>query len=367
MLDTSFANNGVYHYTSIDPEYYITHSLFLFQDGILITGEDYFQGQAGIVLNKLTESGEVDMSFGNNGIITSFFNNGGYVRAFYIDEFDNIFAFGREMGRDWRLAKYDSNGVPVQGFGNHSNGFSVITFDNSVENNTTPYKIIVRDNKVFLSGEIRQVMTMPATTFTHTQLINMNASTGLFDSSFGNNGRVAYGGEFISPPFVYYYAGRSFILDDAGRLIIGGVSKGPDATKVRKLNQNGSIGLEEVYFQYLAINNSYSFQFGNKILAAGADFANNQLIITRHFDGVLSVNENQMNNSVSIYPNPANDFFRINSERNIDSVKIYNLLGVLHFEYEKSELYSILGLPSGIYLVTIEYHGRKETKKLVVQ
>lgn len=74
-----------------------------------------------------------------------------------------------------------------------------------------------------------------------------------------------------------------------------------------------------------------------------------------------------MNNSVSIYPNPANDFFRINSERNIDSVKIYNLLGVLHFEYEKSELYSILGLPSGIYLVTIEYHGRKETKKLVVQ
>lgn len=365
QLDTSFGNNGVFHYTSNDQ--YVPRSFFLMLDGILICGDGYFQGQARVVLNKLTENGAIDMSFGNNGIVTSFFNVGGYVRAFDIDEFDNIYAFGREMGRDWTLAKYDSNGIPVQSFGSHSPGFSIITFDSPIEDNTTPYNIMVRDNKIFVSGEVRQIIMQPATTLTYTKIIKMNASTGLFESSFGNNGRVAYGGEFINPPFVYYYAGRSFLLDDAGRVILGGVSKGPDATIMRKLNQDGSIGLEEVLFQYLAIYNSFTFQFGNKILAAGADFTNNHLIVTRHFDGVLSVDENQRDNSTSIYPNPAQDFFSINSDKNIDSVKIYNLLGMLQFEYKDRESYSIRNLTSGIYLITIEFQGGTETKKLVVQ
>jgi uncharacterized delta-60 repeat protein len=358
LLDTSFGDNGVFHYTSINSEYY-TRSLFLFQDGILVCGEGYFQGQSSVVLIKLTENGEVDMSYGNNnGIATSFFNVGGSVRAFDIDEFDNLYVLGKEMGPDWKVVKYDNNGIPVF--------YRFITFGNHIEPGTNPSDIKVSDNMLFVSGEIREIITMPATTFTYTHIVKMESSNGSYDTSFGGDGRVSYTGDAIEPGLIYYFAGRSFLLDDVGRVILGGVSKGPYATIMRKLNQDGSIGLEEVLFQYLAIYNSFTFQFGNKIIASGAHFTNNHLIVTRHFDGVLSVDENQKNNSISIYPNPAYDFFRINSERYIDSVKVYNLLGVLQLEYKNRETYSILGLPSGIYLVTIEYQGGTETKKLVV-
>jgi uncharacterized delta-60 repeat protein len=366
QLDTSFGNNGVFHYSSND--YYVTHSLFLFQDGVLVCGEDWFQGQARVVLNKLTENGAIDMSYGNNGIVTSFFNAGGSVRGFDTDEFDNIYAFGREMIKDWRVAKYDSNGISVQSFGNHSPGVSIISFGNYIQDNTTPYHIIVRENKVFVSGEIRIVVMQPATTFTYSHIIKMDSSTGLFDTSFGGNGSVSFTGNTIEPGLIYYYAGRSFLLDDAGRVILGGVSRDfPDETIMRKLNQDGSIGLEEVMPQYLALNNSYSFQFGNKILAAGVDFANNQLIITRHVDGVLNIDETQIENKINIYPNPASDFFKLTSNKQIQSVKIYNLLGVLELDFSAMETYDVSNLVSGLYLVTIVFDGGVKSFKLIVK
>jgi uncharacterized delta-60 repeat protein len=359
QLDTSFGNNGVFHYSSND--YYVTRTLFLFQDGILICGGGYYN----VVFVKLTNIGEIDLNYGNNGIVTSNYGPGRLAVAFDKDEFDNIFAFGEELVIGWVVGKYDSNGAPVQGFGNYSQGYSYIAFQ-GVEH-TIPYYIKYRNNKLFVSGEIQTVLYQPATTFTSTHLIKMNASTGLFDSSFGDNGRVTYGGEFINPPFVYYYAGRSFLLDDAGRVIFGGVSKGPDATKMRKLNQYGSIGLEEVMPQYLALNNSYSFQFGNKILAAGADFTNNQLIITRHVDGVLNINEIEIENKINIYPNPASDFFKLTSNRQIESVKIYNLLGVLELDFSAMETYDVSNLVNGLYLANIAFDGGVKSLKLIVQ
>ena len=73
-------------------------------------------------------------------------------------------------------------------------------------------------------------------------------------------------------------------------------------------------------------------------------------------------------NKIELYPNPTTDAFHINSPKNIEVLKIYNLQGKLIKEFSNyQENYSVADLEKGVYIVSAEKQSFKEIFKLVIQ
>lgn len=81
----------------------------------------------------------------------------------------------------------------------------------------------------------------------------------------------------------------------------------------------------------------------------------------------LSINEVSLEDSFSIYPNPANDFIIINNTDWIKSKTIYSITGQLvKKEANQNEKIDISNLQQGLYLLEIETtNNQKVTKKIV--
>jgi len=81
----------------------------------------------------------------------------------------------------------------------------------------------------------------------------------------------------------------------------------------------------------------------------------------------LGIDENELNNSITMYPNPATSMVNIDSKLTaVSKVELYSVLGSKILETAESKI-NIENLSSGIYLVKI-YAGTKfTTKKLVVR
>ncbi|MGO3182087.1 MAG: DUF5074 domain-containing protein [Aequorivita sp.] len=71
--------------------------------------------------------------------------------------------------------------------------------------------------------------------------------------------------------------------------------------------------------------------------------------------------------SVSLYPNPASQFFRLNTSAKAE-IAIYDISGrhIKTIEYN-NEAVSVAGLKPGVYLVRIESEGKTTTQKLIVK
>ncbi|WP_430411620.1 T9SS type A sorting domain-containing protein [Kordia sp.] len=85
---------------------------------------------------------------------------------------------------------------------------------------------------------------------------------------------------------------------------------------------------------------------------------------------LLSVAEKSLQESIAVYPNPANDYFEItNNSPNPISVNIYDILGNRVITSETSRLkkqsFSLANLNSGVYLVELKSDNQKLVKKLI--
>lgn len=75
-------------------------------------------------------------------------------------------------------------------------------------------------------------------------------------------------------------------------------------------------------------------------------------------------------NSISVYPNPANDMINLNSAETINSVVISNIAGQTVFSSNPAaSAYTIQvgNLASGIYMISVETNGKSLKKKIVVE
>lgn len=85
---------------------------------------------------------------------------------------------------------------------------------------------------------------------------------------------------------------------------------------------------------------------------------------------ILGVDDFSAKNSISIYPNPAQDYITVSNNTPLSSVEFYSVLGNKVFEKTNlnslSETIDISHLPSGIYLLnSVDSEKRSSTKKLV--
>lgn len=72
--------------------------------------------------------------------------------------------------------------------------------------------------------------------------------------------------------------------------------------------------------------------------------------------------------SISIYPNPTSDFISIKGIENINSIKVYSILGALEKEVFNTNQIDISELSSGIHLIKIDNGtGTVFTEKIIKQ
>ena len=111
--------------------------------------------------------------------------------------------------------------------------------------------------------------------------------------------------------------------------------------------------------------------YGNNIITSDG----NELYVGTYGGGIfkstgltLDVIENKMHNSISLYPNPANNFMTINAQNPITLVKLYSVEGKLLRNYTVNESTLTIQtneLSEGLYFIEIEIN-KQTIKKSVV-
>ena len=106
----------------------------------------------------------------------------------------------------------------------------------------------------------------------------------------------------------------------------------------------------EIYFNYIAPGAS-----GNGTLYA-------------YHDPALSTTDFKLKeNTVSLYPNPTNNYFEIESKEILTKVEVYSLQGQLVKSFLPQNRYDISELSNGMYFINIQANGNSISKRLIKQ
>jgi hypothetical protein len=81
----------------------------------------------------------------------------------------------------------------------------------------------------------------------------------------------------------------------------------------------------------------------------------------------LSINNNLVDNTFSIYPNPTNSKVNIKSEIKFDEVEIYNVLGqnVLYSKISENQEVDMSLLQSGTYFLKLKNENMIKNVKII--
>jgi hypothetical protein len=80
----------------------------------------------------------------------------------------------------------------------------------------------------------------------------------------------------------------------------------------------------------------------------------------------LGLNDKNLNNKISIYPNPAKTELNLNASPNdTDEVSISNLFGQILIKSKNKNRIDISDLPNGIYIITVSGGQLNHTQKFI--
>ena len=104
----------------------------------------------------------------------------------------------------------------------------------------------------------------------------------------------------------------------------------------------------------------------NNRLFFSANDGSTGIELWKYQDASLSIDDIELENSISLYPNPTKTSFSIETKEIISSVIVIDMLGKTVKTFKQSiETYSIDDLKSGLYFINITTEKGKVTKKLV--
>jgi ELWxxDGT repeat protein len=106
----------------------------------------------------------------------------------------------------------------------------------------------------------------------------------------------------------------------------------------------------------------------NNLLFFSANNGSQGIELWKYQDQLLSVNNLELENKFSLYPNPTSNSFFIESNIQLAKVSISNLQGKTIKTFNKNmETYNVEDLTSGLYFINIQTEKGKITKKLIKQ
>lgn len=79
----------------------------------------------------------------------------------------------------------------------------------------------------------------------------------------------------------------------------------------------------------------------------------------------LSIDEFNLNTSISLYPNPTKGQLNVALETTVDSILVYNILGKVVAKASNQNHINLMHLDAGTYLVKIQVENKKTVKKIL--
>lgn len=205
-FDTDFGTNGKLVYSIGDKSDY-GRALAILDDGKIITGGFYnlinnLPINRHIFLTKHLTDGNLDTSFGDNGIVSlTIGNDGCSISEIEIQSDGKIVASGNANGGPI-LLRFNQNGTMDNSFGN--NGISTLTSGGSFE--------ILDNGKFIIAGGFSDGFNVYFS-------ISRYNSNGLIDTSFGNNGTVITD---ISPE--RFDLNAALKIQEDGKMVLAGTT-----------------------------------------------------------------------------------------------------------------------------------------------
>ncbi len=380
--DDSFGENGKLSINFPKEDYHFAHfcpgSIVESPDGkltILSVGRNLGYIYS-CVMARITNDGEIDKTFGENGIVLKEMLGTKMYNSYH--EKENYFFVGNKQSdkSNTIIAKFDIDGKLDSSFG--ENGLAKVGIGNSQESG-------VKSLALTEEGNILKVGFMDHDDNGSNVAVGKLLNNGVPDSSFGRNGIVSY-------PISERYDCLSFILlQNDGKIVAAGNA---DSLYVLiRFDKDGSIdktfgndGYSTGKFGAdCSIVKSLIQQKDGKIVLVGDIFDNENFdVFIARFDNpsALEVENNSSGISKDYslaqnYPNPFNPTTTISysiPKEGMVKMSIYNVLGeeikVIANGFKKAGNYSVKvncsDLSSGIYLYKITSGSFTEVKKMML-
>lgn len=336
-------------------------------DGKILVGGTSGSTAQYFTVARMLNNGSLDPDFGINGVVqTPFSGTESFANCIAVQQDGKIilggYTINTPFAKDFAMTRYFANGNLDTSFG--VNG-KVVTTVNTSFSDYIDKIVFDSQGRIIASGcssfEVNYKLAMARYT-----------STGLLDTSFGNNGIV-----------VSSYPSRfsDVALQVDGKIILAGGFDADVFTVLRYLNNGvidtsfGTNGFVDGNFQ---VTNGYAssvlIQPDNKIVVTGGVASPDNTLscsaIIRLNPGTLS-NEEFFNLLVKLYPNPTSGVvFFDNSESLYEKVSVYNYLGQevmmpsVFVEGNNTKI-DLSSLSNGVYLLRFEGSGKRGMARVV--
>ncbi len=81
----------------------------------------------------------------------------------------------------------------------------------------------------------------------------------------------------------------------------------------------------------------------------------------------LGIDDNFISDVIKVYPNPVSTILNISTKKQIESVRMYDVLGKLVFQSSAINQINVSDYKSGVYLVKLESNDNVITKKIIIE
>jgi uncharacterized delta-60 repeat protein len=278
ILDTTFGTNGLVITDFSNNSDDTAESVVIDNNNkIVVAGYTFANGSDDFALARYDNSGNLDLSFGINGlVITDFSNNSDdYARSVVIDNNNKIVVAGYTNvngSYDFALARYDNSGNLDLSFG--INGLVITDFSNNSDD-TAESVVIDNNNKIVVAGYIYD-----SDSNTHDFALARYDNSGILDTTFGTNGLVITDFSNNNNDRAY-----SVVIDNNNKIVVAGYSNanGNNDFGLARYDNLGNLdttfginGLVITDFSNNSNNRAYSVVIdnNNKIVAAGYTLLN---------------------------------------------------------------------------------------------
>lgn len=368
-IDSTFGNNGKFE-LDFDPIDCGAVAMSLQSDGKIIAVGKYYNGSSlQIIAIRLTQSGNLDLSFGNGGITKIQLDTilkEDEATSCVIQQDDKILigaiTFDQSFfGKVFGLVRLTENGILDSSFGN--NGF----IKTDIPNQGNDYALALAlqsDGKILQAGTCKNGKIMAICRY------NID---GTLDATFGNQGidtlNISLGKDII----------RDIIAQDDNRIIIVGETSSNAC--ILRLTQFGQI---DSTFNNTGINhfgNSTGETFNNvllmnpsKIIAGGYAHDSTGIfqISAVAFNSILFSGINSIEDyfeDFKIYPNPSCQLINFSNFNSNYSVSLFDFTGKLISNFNSNIDYQldISTLKNGIYFIQVKSLKKSQTFKFIKQ
>lgn len=372
---TSFGTNGYVTFNKQAGWTLVVRSMAVQPDGKIVVGGEYGEGDYSSCILRFMPDGQLDTSFGDNGMfINESHDHLGYL-SMSIGESVCIAPDGRIYLCGWRTTPdeywgsvYDSKIICVDTNGNFVSSFGengVLEYSFSEVIDVIQDAEVLPDGKLLVGGQSEIYVEDPGDGPNYELFLAKFNEDGSFDESFGNDGvtKVQYQEDSN------HYCCEIAVAED-GQVFIGGYFW--DELKdvlITGFNPDGSLNLEfgDQGFTYFSFGGTKSscvtdlaMQPDGKLVAIGhyeheetfADY------LFCRFHTSLSIEDDVEENAVeniSVYPNPAVNEVRFVNLENECVANVYDAIGrvVMCETVAAHGTMNVAGLASGSYLVEL--------------